>query len=163
MLQLDQAVMGITTMSATVQRDITMIMAVYQRQSVSLSSLSSCSCMISKEFTLTLPIVKEYLRAVVSLFRALKKCLLALTTGIYNWEKWCSMWEIDNKKIKMRYKVSKSHTLDLYQNKQWFAVRQEGISFLNFQFIAVSNMMRQVFLRSPFYLEMADKMRQVEF
>ena len=46
------------------------------------------------------------------------------------------------------------------QNRQLFAMRQGGILFQNFQFIAVSNMTRQVFLRVLFYLEMVDKMWQ---
>ena len=48
------------------------------------------------------------------------------------------------------------------QNRQLFAMRQGGILFQNFQFIAVSNMTRQVFLRVLFYLEMVDKMWQRE-
>ena len=46
------------------------------------------------------------------------------------------------------------------QNRQLFAMRQGGILFQNFQFIAVLNMTRQVFLRVLFYLEMVDKMWQ---
>ena len=45
------------------------------------------TCMVSQESNLTWLIALEFLRAVFSLFKALKKILLAITTGIYKWER----------------------------------------------------------------------------
>ena len=100
--------------------------------------------MVSQESNLTWPI------AVFSLFRALKENLPAITTGIYNWEMRHSMSEMD---------IKKGQQKNMWQNRQWFAIRQGGILFY-FQFIAVSNMTRQVFLRVLYYFEMVDKMLQ---
>ena len=43
--------------------------------------------------------------------------------------------------------ASKNDTLHLCQNSQWLGMKQGGILFYNFQFIAISNMMRQVFVK----------------
>ena len=43
--------------------------------------------MVNQESNLTWPTALELLRAVFSLFRALKKILLAITADIYDWEK----------------------------------------------------------------------------
>ena len=77
LLQSDQEVAGITGIFSTV----------FETQYNDIWLTIKGTCMVSQESNLTLPIAVEFLRAAFSRCKAFKKILVAITTGIYNWEK----------------------------------------------------------------------------
>ena len=103
----------------------------------------------------------------IPLFCSTGTCTGAFPVGQFLvWIKlWQKLWLSDFKAFWVQIWLpfwicaSKNDTLHLCQNSQWLAMKQGGILFYNFHIIAISNMMRQVFVK-VFVLIYKWRMRQ---